>query len=258
MAGILEIIDRNEMDDQTVKRLDELEHLILETEKLRRWQSLVAGCTVLLMLAVLICFIFGLVMYFRTYPKQLLMREVVRQNRLILDNPYHFGCNRNCDRKLIECFLAGIRREFLHRRPFLRQEIRSEIRSVNEFASTDLRRIYRNLLYVRLAAETRLYLKEKGYQPSAVQEHLLKQMNVEIAAAGTEYLFGNPDVSGRRAFEFFQNETAALKKTAMFRELALEPPEMIESRMIECLLECLICRLNGEKVFSSAGKEPAP
>ena len=89
MVQIPGIIVQNEAEEQIADRLEELEKLFQEGERLRRRQILVFGCTVLLMLAVLTFFIIGLVTFFRAYPKRVLMQEVVNQNRLILSNPYH-------------------------------------------------------------------------------------------------------------------------------------------------------------------------
>ena len=86
MAEIPEIIDLNETEEKVVKQLDELGQLVQEAEKLRRRQFLIAGVTVLLMLVILSFFIIQTVSFFRTYPKRLLMHEVVKQNRLILEN----------------------------------------------------------------------------------------------------------------------------------------------------------------------------
>ena len=98
MSAIPEISIQNEAEEQLAERLEELEKLLQESERLRRRQFLVSGITILLMLAVLFFFIIGLVFFFRTYPKRLLMQEVVGRNRLILGNPYHFGVNRKYDR----------------------------------------------------------------------------------------------------------------------------------------------------------------
>ena len=91
MAEIAEIRDPDKEAEQVAERLDALEKLMLEAEKLRRRQLLISGCTILLMLLILSLFILGIITYFRTYPKRQLMQEVRQQNRLILSNPYQTG-----------------------------------------------------------------------------------------------------------------------------------------------------------------------
>ena len=167
MPSIPEISIQNEAEEQLAERLEELEKLLQESESLRRRQFLVSGITLLLMLAVLTFFIIGLVFFFRTYPKRLLMQEVVDRNRQILGNPYHFGVNRKYDRKLIHYFLGETRRELQRRKPLLRQELRTAIRSLNAYARNELRKEFRTRVYRHLAAETKLYLKEKKLEDAA-------------------------------------------------------------------------------------------
>ena len=247
MPPIPEITDQNEIEDQIAARLDELEKLLQETESLRRRQFLVSCCTILLMLTVLTFFIIGLVFFFRTYPKRLLMQEVVDQNRLILGNPYHFGVNRKYDRKLIRYFCSEIRRELQHRKPMLRQELRIAVRSLSAYARQELRKDFRSRLYKHLAAETRLYLQEKKLNPAARQQVQLRQMNVELSAAVTDAVFGDPETAGREAFDLFQTETQHLRQTGLYRDLSGEPLDTVEQRLLENLLECVVCRLNDWK-----------
>lgn len=247
MPSMPEISVQNEAEEQLAERLNELEKLLQESESLRRRQFLVSSCTVLLMLAVLTSFIIGLVFFFRTYPKRLLMQEVVDQNRLILGNPYHFGVNRRYDRKLIRYFIGETRRELQRRKPLLRQELRVVIRSLNAYARKELRKDFRNRLYKHLAAETRLYLQEKKAEPAARHLVQLRQMNVELATAITDAVFGDPDTAGQEAFDLFQAEAQLLRKTDLYRELSVEPLEMVEQRLLENLLECVVCRLNDWK-----------
>lgn len=247
MPPIPEISVQSEAEFQIADRLDELEKLLQETENLRRRQFLVSGCTVLLMLTVLTFFIIGLVLFFRTYPKRLLMQEVVDQNRLILSNPYHFGVNRKYDRKLIEYFRSEVQRELQRRKPLLRQELRIAVRSLSVYAREELRKDFRRRLYKQLDTETRLYLQEKKWNPAARHLVQLRQMNVELSAAVTDAVFGNPETAGREAFDLFQAETQHLRKTDLYRELSGEPLDTVEQRLFENLLECVVCRLNDWK-----------
>ena len=247
MPPIPEISVQNEADEQIAERLEELEKLLQEAERLRRRQFLVSACTVLLMLTVLTFFIIGLVFFFRTYPKRLLMQEVVDQNRLILGNPYHFGVNRKYDRKLIGYFCSEIQRVLQRRKPLLRQELRIAVRSLSAYAREELRKDFRSRLYKRLAAETRLYLREKKLNPAARHLVQLRHMNVELSAAVTDAVFGNPETAGREAFDLFQTEARDLRKTDLYRELSGEPLDTVEQRLLETLLECVVCRLNDWK-----------
>jgi|GEM_PF-2002478 len=248
MAGIPEIIDPNEEADQISERLDELEKLMQEAETLRRQQFMISFGTILLMLLILSFFIFGLVTYFRTYPKRQLMREVLHQNRMILSDPYRFGYNLRYDRELIRHFTREMQREIRQRRPILRQELRTELRAMNHYAAHELKQIFQTRLYVHLTAETKQYLADRKYTPDARQQRLLRQLNVELAAAVADRLFGDSDEetdqAARRSFELFRTETSHLRKSGAYQALAHEPLEMVERRMLEDLLECLLCRLN--------------
>ncbi len=247
MPPIPEISVQNEADEQIVERLEELEKLLQEAERLRRRQFLVSACTVLLMLTVLTFFIIGLVFFFRTYPKRLLMQEVVDQNRQILGNPYHFGVNRKYDRKLIEYFRSEIQRELQRRKPMLRQELRIAVKSLNAYARKELRKDFRSRLYKHLASETRLYLQEKKLNPAARHLVQLRQMNVELSSAVTDAVFGNPETAGQEAFDLFQTETQHLRESGLYRELSGEPLDTVEQRLLETLMECVVCRLNDWK-----------
>lgn len=247
MVQIPGIIVQNEAEEQIADRLEELEKLFQEGERLRRRQMLVFGCTVLLMLAVLTFFIIDLVTFFRTYPKRVLMQEVVNQNRLILSNPYHFGIDRRYDRKLIRNFISETQREIQRRKPLLRQELRTALRSLNAYASNELRLNFRDRLYTQLMAETKLYLKQKNLDPDARRLARLRQMNAGLASAVTDELFGNRDTAGQEAFKLFQSEMDHLRRTDLYRELAGEPLDIVEQRLLENLLECVICRLNDWK-----------
>ena len=244
MPSIPEISIPNEAEEQLAERLEELEKLLQESESLRRRQFLVSGITLLLMLAVLTFFIIGLVFFFRTYPKRLLMQEVVDRNRQILGNPYHFGVNRKYDRKLIHYFLGETRRELQRRKPLLRQELRTAIRSLNAYARKELRKEFRTRLYRHLAAETKLYLKEKKLEPAARHLVQLRRMNVELSSAVTEEIFGDQETVGREAFDLFQAEVQHLRETDLYRELSGEPLDTVEQRLLENLLECVVCRLH--------------
>lgn len=254
MTEIPEIIDRNETEEKIVKQLDDLDRLVQEAEKLRRSQFLIAGVTVLLMLVVLSFFIIGTISYFRNYPKRLLMREVVKQNRLILENPYSFGVSRNYDRNLVRHFIDSVRKEMRRRKPLLRRELRTEIRSLNEYAYTELRETFRNQLYKRLSAKTRMYLREKKLELTASQFLQLRKMNVELANRITAAMFSNETNFAAEAFRLYRSEAALLKQTEMYRELAGEPLEAVENRLYENLLECLVCRLNERKASGEPGK----
>lgn len=249
MAGMPEIIDRNETEEQIAVRLAELEKLMQEAEVLRFRQFAVSCCTVILMLAILILFIIGLAAYFRSYPKRILMQEVVQQHRLILSNPYHFGLNREYDRKLIRYFIYELRKEMKQRRPVFRQELRKEMRSLHRYASEELRQDFRRRLYQCLTAETRQYLEQKKYVPDARQRGLLRQMNVELAEILTDRMFGSPDMANQEAVALFREETSRLRRSSMYQELKLEPLDMVENRMLDNLLECLVCRLDEKRLW---------
>ena len=247
MPPIPEIAVQNETEEQIADRLDELEKLLQESEKLRRMQFLISGGTILFMLLILTFFIIGMLTFFKTYPKRLLMQEVVDQNRLILSNPYHFGINRKYDRKLIQYFLSETNRELQHRKPLLRQELRTAIRSLNAYASTELRKDFQTRLYKHLTAETRLYLKEKNLKPDAGRVVQLQKMNVEMAAAVTDAVFGDPETADRESFKLFLSESQYLRQTDLYHELSGEPLDMVEQRLLENLLECVVCRLSDWK-----------
>ena len=253
MAEIPEIIDRHEEEEKIVKQLDDLEQLVQEAEKLRRRQFLIAGVTVLLMLGILFFLIIATASFFRTYPKRLLMQEVVKQNRLILENPYHFGVNRNHDRNLVRHFIDSVGKELNRRKPLVRLELRTEIRSLNEYAFSELRLKFRNQLYKRLSAKTRMYMKEKNLKLTASQFQKLRRMNVELANRITGAMFCGEKKFAREAFRLYQTETAQLKQTEMYRELAGEPLDAVENRLYENLLECLVCRLNERKASGERG-----
>jgi len=255
MAEIPEIIDRNKEEEKIVKQLDDLEQLVQEAEKLRRRQFLIAGVTVLLMLGILIFFIIATASFFRTYPKRLLMQEVVKQNRLILENPYHFGVNRDHDRNLIRYFINSMGKELQRRKPLVRLELRTEIRSLNEYVFSELRLKFRNQLYKRLSAKTRMYMKEKKLKLTASQFLQLRRMNVELANRIANAMFSGERKFAREAFRLYQAETAQLKQTEMYRELAGEPLDAVENRLYENLLECLVCRLNERKASGVVSKE---
>lgn len=258
MAGMPEIADRDETEKRIAVQLDELEKLMQEAENLRRKQFLVSAVTILLMLVVLSVFIIGLISYFRTYPKRLLMREVIEQNRRIMDNPYHFGITRKYDRKLIHGFMTEMQKELYSRQPVFRRELRTGILSIHEYAATELRSRFQGQLYIRLKAKTRQYLKEKNCRPDRCQTFLLRQLNTELAASVTDRLFGNPTASARQNFTWFQEEIEHLRQSGMYWELHREPLELVEERMFENLLECLVCRLNNElpRTGKKGGKEP--
>ena len=66
MPPIPEITVQNEAEEQIADRLNELENLLFEVEKLRRRQFLITGCTILLMLLILTFFIIGVFAFFKT------------------------------------------------------------------------------------------------------------------------------------------------------------------------------------------------
>ena len=252
MAGLPEIIDRDEMEEQIAARLAELETLMHEAEKLRRRQILIAVCTVLLMLVILFAFIAGLAAYFRTYPKDLLVQEVVRQNRLILGNPYYVGIDRKYDRRLAQYFLSEMRRARQVQRPVLRHAVRSGIRSLQEFSETELRELFQNQLYARLNLETRRITAGTDFEHDSRRRQLRRQLNAALAAEITRRLFDGHQEALRQDTLLFLRETEALRGSPLYRELAQEPLESVEERMFENLLECLVCRLNESK---AGGKE---
>lgn len=247
MAEIPEIIDLNETEEKVAKQLDALGQLLQQAEKLRRRQFLIAGITVLLMFVILSFFIIQTVAFFRTYPKRLLMREVVKQNRLILENPYYFGVNQNYDRNLVRYFIRSAGKELQRRKPLIRLELRKEIRSLNEYAFSELRSKFRNQLYKRLSAKTRIYMKEKNLVLNPGQFLYLRRMNVELTNRITDAMFPCDKNFAAETFRLYQDETALLKQTGMYRELAGEPLDAVENRLYENLLECLVCRLNERK-----------
>lgn len=253
MADIPEIIDLNETEEKVAKQLGDLEQLVQDAERLRRRQFLVAGVTVLLMLVILFCFIVQTASFFRAYPKRLLMHEVVKQNRLILENPYHFGVNRNYDRNLVRHFTKSIRKELQRRKPLIRLELRTEIRSLNDYAFSELRMKFRNQLYQRLSAKTRMYMQEKKLELTAGQYLRLRRMNVELANRIAAAMFSGEKNLAAEAFRLYQTETALLKQTEMYRELAGEPLDAVENRLYENLLECLVCRFNERKASDETG-----
>jgi len=248
MAEFLEIADRNEMDEQTSARLDELETLLQDSEKLRSRQQLVFCGAILLMLIVLAVFIAGMIDYFRSYPKEQVMREIIRQNRLFLGNPYHYGANRKNDQKLIRYFLAAMKREMKSCRPILRQTVRSGISSLHDFSETELRTFFQNQLYIRLTAGTEQYTADKNLRLDPRRILLLRQLNAAIAAEITVRLFDR-SLSRQENYRLFQQEIETLRRSPIYMELEQEPLEMVEERMLENLLECLVCRLNENKAF---------
>lgn len=247
MPEIPEIIDLKETEEKVAKQLDALGQLVQEAEKLHRRQFLIAGVTVLLMLVILSFFIIQTAAFFRTYPKRLLMREVVKQNRQILENPYYFGVNRTYDRNLVRYFIRSMGKELQRRKPLVRMELRTEIRSLNEYAFSELRLKFRNQLYNRLSAKTRMYMKEKKLKLNASQFLYLRRMNVELANRITDAMFRSEKNFAAETFRLYRTETALLKQTEMYRELAGEPLDAVENRLYENLLECLVCRLNEKK-----------
>ncbi len=253
MPEIPEIIDLKETEEKVVKQLDALGQLVQEAEKLRRRQFLIAGVTVLLMLVILSFFIIQTASFFRTYPKRLLMQEVVKQNRLILENPYYFGVNRNYDRNMIRHFIRSTGKELQRRKPLMRMELRTEIRSLNEYAFSELRLKFRNQLYKRLSAKTRMYIEEKKLELNASQFLYLRRMNVELANRITDAMFRGEKNFAAETFQLYRTETALLKQTEMYRELAGEPLDAVENRLYENLLECLVCRLNERKASGERG-----
>lgn len=249
MAGIPEIIDRKETEKQIAERLAELEALLQETEKLRHRQFLISGVTMLLMLAVLIAFLIGLAAFFRTYPKRLLIQEVARQEQMVSDCLHLSGTDRNFGRKMIHGFFHSIHREQPFRKSVFRHKLRSEIHALNQYAQQELRPFFRNQLYLRLREETLRYLTEKNLTPGGVQKSLIRQLNLELSAELANRMFRESGAADR-AFSLFREETGLLRQSPWYRELAQEPFETIENRMLENLLECLICRLNESKAFA--------
>ncbi len=255
MAEIPEIADRNETDEQTLACLAELETLLQETEKLRFRQQLIFGSTILLMLAALTVFIIGMIDYFRSYPKDELMREVIKQDRLFLGNPYHFGANGKNDRRLVRYFQAEMKRELKNRRPVIRQSVRSGVRSLHDFSETELRSFFQNRLYVQLTAKAEQYAADKKYPLDPRKTLLLRQLNAALAAEVTARLFGRSSSSRQENYRLFRQETDILRQSPTYRELKQEPLEMVEERMLENLLECLVCRLNENKAFDRKEKQ---
>ena len=249
MAEFPEIADRNETDEQTAACLAELETLLQETEKLRFRQQVIFGSTILLMLIALTVFILGMIDYFRSYPKEQLMREVIKQERLFLGNPYHFGINGNNDRRLVRYFLTEMKRELKNRRPVIRQSVRSGVRSLHDFSETELRRFFQNRLYVRLTAKAEQYAQDRKYPLDPRKTVLLRQLNAALAAEVTARLFDQSLRSRQENYRLFQQETDILRQSSIYRELEQEPMEMVEERMLENLLECIVCRLNETKAF---------
>lgn len=255
MAGIPEILDQKETDQEITERLAELESLLQETEKIRRLQSLISGVTVLVVLVILIFFILGLAAFFRTYPKRLLVQEIVHQNQMISDYPLLSGTDRNSDRKMMLSLFRSISREQPFRKPVFRQKLRAEIRSLNQYAQQDLRLFFRNQLYQCLREETRRYLAARNHTPGRVQKNLIRQLNLELSAELTDRIFRDLDAANRTV-SLFQGEAALLRQSCLYRELSGKPLETVEDRLLENLLECLICRLNESKAL--AGPERSP
>ena len=255
MPEIPEITDREKEAEQIARRLSEIEDLLQESDRLRFRQTVVSGVTVLLMLGILTAFIFGLVGFFRSYPKRLLMREVLHENRRILGDPYHFGIHSKYDRETIRHFLAAMIREFRQRQPAVRQELRSELRSLNRFAEVDLRREFEKQLFTRLTAETNQYLARKKISPTDRQIGLLRQLNRKVAEAAAGRVFGESGQTGESACALFLEESEYLRRSGMYQELLQEPLEMTEIRLMENLLECVVCRLNEGKGGRAAGPE---
>lgn len=112
----------------------------------------------------------------------------------------------------------------------------------------ELRKDFRTRLYKHLAAETNRYLQEKKLEPAARHLVQLRRMNVELSAAVTDAVFGDPETAGQDAFDLFQAEVRHLRKTGLYRELSGEALDMVEQRMLENLLECVVCRLNDWKM----------
>ncbi|MBQ9336456.1 MAG: hypothetical protein IJS14_04055 [Lentisphaeria bacterium] len=260
MPEIPEITDPQKDAELIARRLAEMEDLLQESERLRFYQTVVSAITVLLMLGILTAFIFGLIGFFRSYPKRLLMREVVQQNRRILGNPYHFGVNSEYDRRTIRLFLEEAIKGVRRRRPAVRQEIRSELRFLNRYAAVDLRRRFRDRFYTRLTAETNQYLAQKKLQPDARRKALLDQFNRTLAEEAARKVFGDAGQAGLSAYGLFREEAELLRRSGMYQELLREPLDMTENRMMENLLECIVCRLNegkGGRIESpEKGKQP--
>ncbi len=257
MAEIAEIRDPDKEAEQVAERLDALEKLMLEAEKLRRRQLLISGCTILLMLLILSLFILGIITYFRTYPKRQLMQEVRQQNRLILSNPYQTGGFRKFDRRILRVFTAELQQEMLRKKAPLRQGIRTEIRMVNEYAGSGLRQRFQNLLYTRLTAETRKYLADRGIKPDSRQLRRLKQLNAELAAEISRMVFAEM-IPSPAQLEQLNAECTRLKQTDAYRRLEGEPLSLVESRMLENLLECVIFQLNEGKGMEAASRRVQP
>lgn len=257
MAEIAEILDPDKEAEQVAERLDALEKLMQEAEKLRRRQLLISGCTILLMLLILVLFILGIVAYFKTYPKRQLMQEVRQQNRLILSNSYQLGGIRKFDRRILRVFIAELQQEMQRKKADLRQGIRTEVRSIHEYAENGLRQRFRNLLYTCLTAETRKYLAERGIKPDSRQIRRLKQLNAELAADISRRVFAGTAPSPEQLKQL-ESECAQLKQTGAYRKLEGEPLLLAESRMLENLLECIIFQLNEEKGMEAASRGIQP
>ena len=256
MPEIPEIADHEKDAERIARRLSEMEDLLQESDRLRFLQTLVSGVTVLLMLGILTVFIFGLVGFFRSYPKRELMREVVQENRRILGNPYHFGIYPEYDRQTIRNFIEEMAKAIRQRQPAVRQELRSELRSLNRFAEVDLRREFEKQLFTRLIAETNQYLERRKYTPTARQIGLLRHLNRKLAEAAARRVFGEPGQAGESACNLFRQEADLLQRSGMYQELLQEPLEMTEIRLMENLLECVVCRLNeGKGGRAAAGPE---
>lgn len=250
MAEIPEIADPGEMDEQTVARLEELEALLRDSEKLRRWQMLISGGTILLMLLVLTVAIVGMIDYFRSYPQEQLMREIVRQNRRFLGgDPYRYGVDPGKDRELVRYFQAELKREMKTRRPILRQTVRSGVHSLHDFSETELRTFFRSRLFVQLTANAEQFAAEKNYHLDPRKIRLLRKLSATLASEITDRMFDRSTGSRRENLRLFQQEIEELRRSSIYRELGQEPLEMVEERMLENFLECLVCRLNENKAF---------
>ena len=128
---------------------------------------------------------------------------------------------------------------------------------VNEYAGSGLRQRFQNLLYTRLTAETRKYLADRGIKPDSRQLRRLKQLNVELAAEISRIVFAEM-IPSPAQLEQLNAECIRLKQTDAYHRLEGEPLSLIEGRMLENLLECVILQLNEGKGMEATSRGVQP
>lgn len=233
------ILNSSDESEVLSEQITELETLLQKSESLRKKQFFVSAGALILMLLILAAAILNLTNYFRNYPKKMLMQEVFFHARPLLYTPWNIRGNTSRERRILQHTVDELEKTLKDYMPQIRHALRQSVRSLKRYTSTELRREFRQNLYISLQLRAGTFLAEKKIHADEETLKQIREMNGILADALTREIFSGLAQAGSDS-RICREEIGHLFRSGAMDRLKKEPAGILEERFLSSLMEILL------------------